>query len=125
MIKFKAGGEAVPHDECVKIPADLIHRDEWIIDGFGCMASAWERFSATDTLIYVNPGASSGVLRKPQGLAREQSIVEQHPQQLSRQPALPPLPHSQIPAARRRRSCIKTGSPLAVPCRNPGFSGSD
>jgi hypothetical protein len=65
MIKFKAGGEAVPHDECVKIPADLIHRDEWIIDGFGCMASAWERFSATDTLIYVNPGASSGSSQAP------------------------------------------------------------
>ena len=54
MIKFKAGGEAVPHDEYLRIHADLIHRDEWIIDGFGCVASAWERFSAADTLIYVD-----------------------------------------------------------------------
>lgn len=54
MIKFKAGGEAVPHDEYLKIHADLIRRDEWIIDGFGCAASAWERFSAADTLIYVD-----------------------------------------------------------------------
>jgi len=54
MIKFKAGGEAVPHDEYLKIHADLIRRDEWIIDGFGCVASAWERFSAADTLIYVD-----------------------------------------------------------------------
>ena len=50
MIKFKAGGEAVPHDEYLRIHADLIHRDEWIIDGFGCVASAWERFSAADSL---------------------------------------------------------------------------
>ena len=54
MIKFKAGGEAVPHDEYLKTHADLIRRDEWIIDGFGCVASAWERFSAADTLIYVD-----------------------------------------------------------------------
>jgi hypothetical protein len=54
MIKFKAGGEAVPHDEYLKIHSDLIRRDEWIIDGFGCVASAWERFSAADTLIYVD-----------------------------------------------------------------------
>jgi adenylate kinase family enzyme len=54
MIKFKAGGEAVPHDEYLKIHADLIRRDKWIIDGFGCVASAWERFSAADTLIYVD-----------------------------------------------------------------------
>ena len=54
MIQFKVGGEAVPHDEYLQIHADLIHGDEWIIDGFGCVASAWERFSAADTLIYVD-----------------------------------------------------------------------
>jgi adenylate kinase family enzyme len=54
MIKFKAGGEAVPHEEYLKIHADLIRRDEWIMDGYGCAASAWERFSAADTLIYVD-----------------------------------------------------------------------
>ena len=54
MIQFKAGGEAVAHDEYLKIHADLISRDAWIIDGFGCVASAWERFAAADTLIYVD-----------------------------------------------------------------------
>ena len=54
MIQFKAGGEAVPHDEYLKIHADLVRRDAWIIDGFGCVASAWERFAAADTLIYVD-----------------------------------------------------------------------
>jgi hypothetical protein len=29
-------------------------REAWIIDGFGCVSSAWQRFSAADTLIYVD-----------------------------------------------------------------------
>jgi adenylate kinase family enzyme len=54
MIQFRAGGDAVPHDEYLKAHADLLRREEWIIDGFGCVSSAWERFSAADTLIYVD-----------------------------------------------------------------------
>jgi adenylate kinase family enzyme len=53
-IQFKAGGGAVPHEEYLRIHRDLLSRAEWIIDGFGCVASAWERFSAADTLIYVD-----------------------------------------------------------------------
>jgi adenylate kinase family enzyme len=54
MIQFKAGGDAVSHDEYLKVHADLLRSEEWIIDGFGCVSSAWERFSAADTLIYVD-----------------------------------------------------------------------
>jgi adenylate kinase family enzyme len=54
MIQFKRGGDAVPHDEYLRVHADLLCREEWIIDGFGCVSSAWERFSAADTLIYVD-----------------------------------------------------------------------
>ena len=32
----------------------LLRTERWIIDGFGCVASAWERFSAADTLIYMD-----------------------------------------------------------------------
>jgi adenylate kinase family enzyme len=53
-IKFQAGGSEVPHQEYLKIHADLLNRDQWIIDGFGCVASAWERFSAADTLVYID-----------------------------------------------------------------------
>jgi hypothetical protein len=31
-----------------------LRQDEWIIDGFGCVASAWERFAQADTLVYVD-----------------------------------------------------------------------
>jgi len=27
--------------------------DAWIIDDFGCLAAAWERFAAADTLVYI------------------------------------------------------------------------
>jgi len=58
MIQFRVDAakiaHEVPHDEYLKVHADLIRRDAWIIDGFGCVASAWERFAAADTLIYVD-----------------------------------------------------------------------
>src|SRR5215813_7758908 len=58
MIQFRVDAakvtHEVPHDEYLQAHADLIRRDAWIIDGFGCVASAWERFAAADTLIYVD-----------------------------------------------------------------------
>jgi adenylate kinase family enzyme len=54
MIQFRAGGGKVPHEGYLKAHADLLRQDEWIIDGFGCVASAWEWFSKADTLVYVD-----------------------------------------------------------------------
>jgi len=54
MIQYQAGGGKVPHDEYLKAHADLLQRDAWIIDGYGCRKSAWERFAAADTLVYVD-----------------------------------------------------------------------
>lgn len=53
-IKYRSGGSEIPHEEYLRIHTDLLDRTEWIIDGFGCVASAWERFSAADTLIYID-----------------------------------------------------------------------
>jgi adenylate kinase family enzyme len=54
LIQFKVGGGKVRHDEYLQAHAELLRQDEWIIDGFGCAASAWERFSRADTLVYVD-----------------------------------------------------------------------
>src|SRR5215475_15197892 len=54
MIQYRPGGGEVPHDEYLRIHAELLRRDEWIIDGFGSVTSAWERFSAADTLVLVD-----------------------------------------------------------------------
>lgn len=53
-MQFRAGGAAVPHDEYLRTHAELLRRSEWIIEGFGCISSAWERFAAADTLVLVD-----------------------------------------------------------------------
>jgi adenylate kinase family enzyme len=54
MMQFRPGGAEVPHDEFLQAHADLLRRDEWIIDGCGNVAIALERFAVADTLIYVD-----------------------------------------------------------------------
>jgi adenylate kinase family enzyme len=54
MMQFRPGGAKVPDGEFLQAHADLLRRDEWIIDGFGNIAIAWERFAVADTLVYVD-----------------------------------------------------------------------
>jgi adenylate kinase family enzyme len=54
MMQFRSGGVKTPEHEFLQAHADLLRRDEWIIDGFGGAAIAWERFTAADTLVYVD-----------------------------------------------------------------------
>ena len=51
---IQSGGVKVPQDEFLQAHADLLRRDEWIIDGAGGVALLWERFAAADTLVYVD-----------------------------------------------------------------------
>jgi len=53
-LEFRAGGARVPHEEFLQAHATLLGRDEWIIDGFGGIKLAWERFEAADTLIHID-----------------------------------------------------------------------
>ena len=54
LIQYRAGGGKVPDEEYLKAHADLLREDEWIIDGYGSAASAWERFAVADTLVYID-----------------------------------------------------------------------
>jgi adenylate kinase family enzyme len=54
LIQFRAGGDPVPHEEYLKVHAEILQRDRWIIDGYGDTKSAWERFAAADTLIHID-----------------------------------------------------------------------
>ena len=54
LIKYRAGGGEVPHAEYLALHAGLLAREQWIIDGYGCTASCWERCAAADTLVYVD-----------------------------------------------------------------------
>jgi adenylate kinase family enzyme len=53
-IQFRPGGGEGPRDEYLKAHAELLQRDAWIIDGYGCIKSAWERFACADTLVYID-----------------------------------------------------------------------
>jgi adenine/guanine phosphoribosyltransferase-like PRPP-binding protein len=39
LIQYRAGGGEVPHEEYLKIHADLLKRDQWIIDGYGSIVA--------------------------------------------------------------------------------------
>lgn len=54
VIQYRQGVGKIPHEEYLAAHADLLRQDEWLIDGFGCAPSSWERFAAADTLIYID-----------------------------------------------------------------------
>ena len=49
----KDGGK-IAREAFLKMHADLLKQDQWIIDGFGGVALVWERFAAADTLVYID-----------------------------------------------------------------------
>src|SRR5258708_20616863 len=61
-IQFRAGryrpeekdGGKVQHEEYLKIHADVLKQDRWIIDGDESVAWGWEWFDAADTLVYID-----------------------------------------------------------------------
>jgi adenylate kinase family enzyme len=53
-LQFRPGGQPVPHEEYLREHAALLALDEWIIDGYGCNRTLWERLDTADTLIHVD-----------------------------------------------------------------------
>lgn len=53
-MQFKEGGDPVPQEEFLAAHAKLLREDEWIADGYGSTALAWERFERADTLVHVD-----------------------------------------------------------------------
>lgn len=47
------GGKVAP-EEYLRLHAAILIQECWIIDGYGSTSSAWERFAAADTLVYVD-----------------------------------------------------------------------
>ena len=54
VIRFRADGNAVAQEEYAKAHADILARDEWIIEGYGCPVTLWERLEVADTLIHLD-----------------------------------------------------------------------
>lgn len=82
----KDGGQC-SREEYAALHADLIARERWIIDGYGSVATAWERFAAADTLVHVDlpilahyVGVTrrfvTGLLRNPPGWPENSPLWE-------------------------------------------------
>jgi adenylate kinase family enzyme len=54
LIQFREGGLKVSDTDYRGAHARLILQDQWIVDGFGSIQTAWDRFAAADTLIYID-----------------------------------------------------------------------
>ncbi|NOD95235.1 adenylate kinase [Ruegeria sp. HKCCD4884] len=78
LIEYSPGGAPVPHEEYLSAHAGVLEQDTWIIDGFGSVPSAWQRFEAADTLVYLDLPLAvhawwvtkrffKGLLRTPEG----------------------------------------------------------
>jgi adenylate kinase family enzyme len=85
-MQYRAGGAKVPHEEYLQAHAILLANDEWIIDGFGGIKLALERFEAADTLIHVDLPLAvhflwvtkrliSGLFVAPQGWPEDSPII--------------------------------------------------
>jgi adenylate kinase family enzyme len=48
------GGGKLSDEQYAIVHSEIIGRAEWVIDGYGSIASAWERFAVADTLVYVD-----------------------------------------------------------------------
>ena len=53
-LKYKAGGEEVPHGEFKIAHDQILQQNQWLIDGFGSLDTLWTRLDAADTLVYVD-----------------------------------------------------------------------
>jgi adenylate kinase family enzyme len=53
-MQYRAGGDQIPEEEFLQAHAALLRQEQWIIDGYGTLASAWERFAVADTLVYID-----------------------------------------------------------------------
>ncbi|MDJ0640028.1 MAG: hypothetical protein QNJ20_14440 [Paracoccaceae bacterium] len=78
LIEYRPGGAPVPHEEYLRAHAEVLDQDAWIIDGFGSVPSARQRFDAADTLVYLDLPLSvhawwvtkrffKGLFRNPEG----------------------------------------------------------
>ena len=54
LLKYKPGGEEVPHADYKVAHDQLLLQDQWIIDGFGSIDTVWERLEVADTLVYLD-----------------------------------------------------------------------
>ena len=53
-IKYQSGGIEVSPEAYRHAHRKILDADQWIIDGFGCLETLWERLSEADTLVFLD-----------------------------------------------------------------------
>ena len=53
-IQYKPGGSEVLYEDYKRTHEQIIAKDEWVIDGFGCLETLWLRLNKADTLVYID-----------------------------------------------------------------------
>lgn len=53
-IQYRKGGALIPHEEYKLAHEQILVTDQWIIDGFGCMETLWQRLDEADSLVFVD-----------------------------------------------------------------------
>ena len=95
IIQFRGGrywpaeqnGGKLSEEEYVRLHRDILGYDQWIIDGYGSLASAWQRFDVADTLVYIDlplpvhywgvtKRFTTGLFRNPKGWPEDSPIWE-------------------------------------------------
>lgn len=53
-IKCQPGGAEVPYEDYKHAHQQILVTDRWIIDGFGCKETIWQRLNEADSLVFVD-----------------------------------------------------------------------
>ena len=53
-IQYQSGGAKVPQENYKRAHQQILETDRWIIDGFGCMETLWQRLDEADSLVFVD-----------------------------------------------------------------------
>jgi adenylate kinase family enzyme len=53
-IQYQPGGIQVSPKDFKRIHQQILATDQWVIDGFGCMETLWQRLDAADSLVYID-----------------------------------------------------------------------
>ncbi|MEA5508768.1 adenylate kinase [Crocosphaera sp. UHCC 0190] len=86
-IQYQPGGTKVSYEEYKGIHEQIIAKDQWIIDGFGCLETVWLRLAEADTLVYIDLPLSlhfwfvskrfvTGFFSPPQGWPENSPLVK-------------------------------------------------
>jgi len=53
-IQYQSGSTEISQEEYQHIHEKILATDQWIIDGFGCMETLWQRLNEADSLVFVD-----------------------------------------------------------------------